>query len=107
MKADAVMIAMSKYLTERGYIKMNPYLYIKNVKTDIVTGGVIYVDLAYRTVRVMSVEDRFLCFSRRPRVRLTDCRYDTLSEFKKYIRANEASEVEFLRKDMDWKNRKG
>ena len=106
MKADVVMIAMSKYLTDRGYIKMNPYLYMKNVKTDIVTGGVILVDLVYRTVRVMQVEDRFLCFSKRPRVKLTERRYDTLYEFKKYIRANEITEVEFLKKDMDWKNRK-
>lgn len=105
MKVDAIVKAMSKYLTDKGYIKMNPYLYMKNIKTDVVTGDIILVDFKFRIIRVMKVEDKFLCFSKKPTVKLTECHYDTLAEFKKYIKANENAEVEFLKKDIDWKKK--
>lgn len=103
---NPVIKAMSEYLVGRGYIKMNPYLYIKNIKTDVVTGNILIVDFLRNTVSTITVNDKFcICFNKKPTVKIDEKRYSTLMEFKKYILDNEKAEVEFLKKDIDWQAR--
>ena len=99
---SAVVKAMSQYLSERGYIKMNPYLYMKNIRTDVVTGDILLVDLLEETVRVMTVVDKFLFFHKRPTVILDKKHYTSISQFKSFIKANEIAEVEYIKKAIDW-----
>jgi hypothetical protein len=100
---NPVIKAMSEYLVGRGYIKMNPYLYIKNIKTDIITGNILIVDFSRKTVSTITVNDKFcMCFNKKPTIKINEKQYNTLMEFKRYILDNEKAEVEFLKKSIDW-----
>lgn len=105
VKSNVVIRALAEYLENRGFIKMNPYLYIKNIRTDTVTGGVIMVDFKRAAMSVITVEDKFLWFRKKPRIRLAEKHYGSLKEFKKYMQENERAEVDYMKCEIDWNRR--
>lgn len=94
------MNAMAQYLESRGYIKLNPRLYMKNIKSDIVTGSFILVDLRKQRMNVLKINDKFLFFPYRPKIKILEKQYCNIHEFKTYMVNNENVEVEFLKRNL-------
>lgn len=97
---------LGKFLDEHGYIKLNQFLWGKNVKTDIITGNIILVDLLNSKMSKMKVVDKFLWIKKEPKVEIESITYNTLAEFKSNIIENEKTQLLFFKKQKEWKNRK-
>ena len=96
---------MAKYLNDNGYIKFSTFLWGKNVKTDIVTGNVIVVNLASNTITVMKLKDHFLFLKRPPKIEMVNTKYNTITEFQRYVVENERIQLEFLKKQKEWRKK--
>lgn len=97
---------LGSFLFEHGYIKFNRFLWGKNIKTELVTGSVILVDLLKSEMTMMKVKDSFLWIKTRPKVELNRIKYNTLSEFKRNVIQNEMAQMDFEKKQNDWDSRK-
>ena len=101
-----VMNLMCNFLTKYGYIKFNRFLWGKNIKTEIVTGNVILVDLLNQKMTVMKIKDSFLWIKTKPKIELESIQYNTLTEFKNNVIKNELVQKDFFKKQNEWKNKK-
>ena len=95
------MNAMAEYLESRGYVKLNPRLYMKNIKTDIVTGGFIVVDLLKHKMSFLKINEKFLFFPYKPKIKIQEKVYGDVLEFKSFLVNNENIEVEFLKRNRN------
>lgn len=97
---------MAKFLNDNGYIKLSRFLWCKNIKTEVATGNAILVNLVYSTITVAKIKDRFLFIKHAPKLELVPTKYNTITEFKRYIINNEKTQLEFLKKQKEWGKRK-
>ena len=100
MFTAGTMNAMAQYLVDRGYVKLNPRLYMKNINSDIVTGSFIIVDLLRHRMSVLGINEKFLFFPYRPKLSMREKVYGNIFEFKSYLMNNENIEVEFLKRNL-------
>lgn len=94
------MNAMAQYLEDRGYVKLNPRLYMKNIESDIVTGSFILVDLRRQRMSFLKINEKFLFFPYSPKIKIQERQYYNIHEFKSYLINNENIEVEFLKRKI-------
>ena len=97
---------MINFLNNHGYIKLNTFLYAKNIKTELVTGSVILINLIEEKTTVLSVKDKFLWFSIEPKMIMTTERFYTYTGLKRIIKNNEKAQLEFLKSYKEWRNKK-
>lgn len=93
---------MTKFLNDNGYIKLSKFLWGKHIKTDIVTGNMIIVNLIYNTITVLKLKDHFLFVKHAPNLELINTKYNTITEFKRFVIQNEKTQLEFLKKQKEW-----
>ena len=97
---------MTKFLYDNGYVKLSKFLWGKHVKTEKVTGNMIIVNLIYNTITVLKLKDRFLFVKRAPNLEQEKTKYSTVTEFKRIVMQNEKTQLEFLKKQKEWSERK-
>lgn len=97
---------MAKFLIDNGYIKLSRFLWGKNVKTNIVTGNIIVVNMIYNTITLLKLKDHFLFVKHEPKLELINTKYNTITEFKRFVLENEKTQLEFLNKQKEWSKRK-
>ena len=101
-----IMNLMCNFLSEHGYIKFNRFLWGKNIKTEIITGNIILVDLLNQKMTMMKIKDSFLWIKTKPKIELKNIQYNTIVEFKRNILQNESTQKIFFEKQKAWKNKK-
>lgn len=87
------------------YTKLSPLFYMKNIKSNEVTGDFVFVDLLRHKIDVLSIKDKFLWFKCKPKLIKKEQQFLTLSEFKRLLVHNKKVEEEFIDKYIDWENR--
>lgn len=94
---------MRDFLDLNGFIKMNPYFYVKNIKSNIITGAMILLNLSTKTITTLSVSDSILWFKRKPQLNMAEQQYKTFEDLVNIIKNNEKVQVDFIKKDLEWK----
>lgn len=93
---------MREFLDSNGFIKMNPYFYAKNIKSNIITGAMILLNLSTKKISVLSISDNILFFKHKPILKISEQKYNNFNELVDIIKSNEKIQVEFIKKDLEW-----
>lgn len=84
-----------KLLQKYDFIKLNAYMYLKNIKTDIVTGNFIIVDIKDKSCSYLTLHDKFLWFNIKPKITVEKKYYNTIDDLNIIIKHNNLIEKEF------------
>jgi len=96
---------MVNILDKCNYIKLSALFYMKPIKNGELIGDYIFVDLYRNKIDLLSVKDKFLCFSCKPKIIKKEYKFFTFSEFKRLVARNETAINEFIDKYIDWENK--
>lgn len=77
-----------RLLLNNDYIKLNAYLYLKNIKSNIITGNFIIVNIKDKSCSYITLHDKFLWFNIKPTITIEKKNYSSLSELSTIIEHN-------------------
>lgn len=84
-----------RLLVNNDYIKMNSYIYLKNIKSEIITGSFILVNIRDKSCSYISLHDKFLWFNIKPKIQIEKRWYTSLEELSTIIKHNNNIEKAF------------
>lgn len=96
-KENKIMNKIKKILTNNNYIKLNDYLYIKNVNSNIITGSFVLVNIKDKVSTYLSLQNKLLFFKIKPKLKVKYKYYSSIYELNNIINHNNLVEYELGR----------
>lgn len=84
-----------RLLLNNDFIKMNTYLYLKNIKSNVITGNFILVDIKNKSCSYLLLQNKFLWFKTKPKISIEYKSYKTLTDLVNLIKHNNEIEKQF------------